>query len=362
MVKILHAADFHLDSAFTGLSARQAVERRARSRQAVAELVDYGNDHGAQLLLLAGDLFDSGDLYGQTAGELAKALGEFRGQVVIAPGNHDYYSAQSAWDTQLWPENVHIFTGEALTYFDFPEYGCRVYGAAFTAPECTQSGILAEIQKEPDRVNIGLLHGDVGVRESRYRPVSVAEIRSSGLAYLALGHVHAYSGLQRTGDTVWAYPGCPEGRGFDETGEKGFLFGTVDTDAVKLDFVSFARQHYEVLTVDITGKELPAAIEDCLPRDTMGDIYRILLTGETEKTVDVTELTRHLEGRFYALELRDKTTLRQDIWARQEEDSLRGHFLREMREKYDASADDESRRKIMLAVRFGLNAMENREM
>jgi len=362
MVTVLHAADFHLDSAFTGLSSRQAVERRAQSRQTVARLVDYGSDHGADLLLLAGDLFDSDDLYGQTAGELAKALGEFRGQVVIAPGNHDCYSAKSAWCVQTWPENVHIFTDDSLTHFDFPEYGCRVYGAAFTAAEHRQGDTLADFTAKADLVNIGLLHGEVGAKNSRYRPISLGEIRSSGLTYLALGHVHACSGLQKAGNTVWAYPGCLEGRGFDETGEKGFLFGTVARGEVRLQFVPFSQQRYEVLTVDVTDRTPLEAIEDRLPRDATKDIYRIVLTGETEQSIHTEELSRQLEGRFFAVELRDKTTLRQDIWARQDEDSLRGLFLREMREKYETAADDENRQKVVLAVRFGLHAMDNREM
>ena len=72
-------------------------------------------------------------------------------------------------------------------------------------------------------------------------------------------------------------------------------------------------------------------------------------------------LQQELADRFYALELRDQTRMKQDLWARCGEDSLRGLFLQELRKKYDA-ADEAERKRIEQAVRFGLAAMDNREM
>ena len=95
MVKVLHAADFHLDSAFGSLSEERSRQRRQECRRLVDRMVDYANDHGAELMLLSGDLFDGERVYAQTAEELAAALGRFRGAVVIAPGNHDPYTARS---------------------------------------------------------------------------------------------------------------------------------------------------------------------------------------------------------------------------------------------------------------------------
>ena len=66
MVKILHAADFHLDSAFAALSEEHARQRRRESRQLVSRMVDYANDHGVELMLLAGDLFDGERVYTET--------------------------------------------------------------------------------------------------------------------------------------------------------------------------------------------------------------------------------------------------------------------------------------------------------
>ena len=63
MLKFIHAADFHLDSAFGALPARQAAARRQESRELAVRLADYVNEHEIGLVLLAGDLFDSGSAF-----------------------------------------------------------------------------------------------------------------------------------------------------------------------------------------------------------------------------------------------------------------------------------------------------------
>ena len=68
-----------------------------------------------------------------------------------------------------------------------------------------------------------------------------------------------------------------------------------------------------------------------------------------------------LAGRFFALQLRDDTTVRREVWDRCGEDTLRGLFLQELRREYDG-ADEETRRRIELAARFGVAAMDNREV
>lgn len=363
MVRILHAADLHLDSAFRALPEALARQRRQESRELVRRLVDTANDRCVQLLLLAGDLFDSDEIYSQTGEELARALERFDGQVVIAPGNHDYYGPRSAYARLRWPENVHIFTSGQLASFDFPQYHCTVYGAAFTAPAMSEDDRLFRPAppEEADRVRIMLLHGDVGMKESAYRPIRTEQIAGSGMDYMALGHVHACSGVQMAGAVPYAYAGCLEGRGFDELGEKGFLLGDVSRGEADLRFVPFARRRYQVLPVDVSGGDAAAAIERCLPPDAEGDIYRIVLRGETEEPVQLEHLSDELAGRFYRLELRDETRLRRDIWDGCGEDSLRGLFLQRLRQRYE-TADEAERQRIEQAVRFGLAAMENRDM
>ena len=192
-------------------------------------------------------------------------------------------------------------------------------------------------------------------------PLTPEEIAATGLDYLALGHVHAPSAMNRAGSTVWAYPGCPQGRGFDETGDRGFLFGDVEPGRVDMQFVPFARRRYEILTVDVSQGDALEAIRRRLPPDTSRDIYRIRLTGETAEPLTLPALEQALSGGFFQLELADGTRLRRDLWDRCGDDTLRGLFLRRLRQEYDA-ADPRRQKEIEQAVRFGLAAIDNKEL
>ena len=357
MVKFLHAADFHLDSAFAGLSPERARLRRQESREMPGRLVDWANDHGAELLLLSGDLFDGAEVYPETVEALVGALGRFRGEVVIAPGNHDPYDSRSPYATALWPENVHIFKSEALERLDFPQYGCSVWGAAFTSE---RSGVLELPFRfaASEDVALMVIHGDVAAAQSPYRPLFLPEMAQSGLDYVALGHIHQYSGVRRAEGVSYAYPGCPEGRGFDELDEKGFLFGTVDKNEVNLEFVPFARRRYRKIRVD-GAEDAPAACREAL-QGCEDDIVRLMLVGEG--CVDAGALEKELSGLAWQLEVRSEMREAEDLWARCGEDSLRGAFLEKLRGQFDAAETEEERAMLIQAVRFGIAAMEGRDI
>jgi hypothetical protein len=136
-----------------------------------------------------------------------------------------------------------------------------------------------------------------------------------------------------------------------------------DDGNVSLTFVPFANRRYEILEVDVTGKDPRAAVEAALPQDTARHLYRILLTGETgEGGVNDAALREALADRFYALELRDNTHVAEDIWARAEEDSLRGLFLRDLRKQWQNAKTEEERETVTQAVRFGLAALDHRDL
>lgn len=179
------------------------------------------------------------------------------------------------------PENVHVFREAAMTAVELPEWNLVIHGAAFTGPEQAESLLAGFAAPEDGKVHFGLLHGEVEPSQPRYNPIRRQEIADSGLAYLALGHIHKRLEPQRLGRTLCAWPGCIEGRGFDELGPKGFYEGMLEDGAVSVTFVPFAWRRYENLTVDVTGQAPRAAVEAALPPDTARDLYRITLTGET---------------------------------------------------------------------------------
>ena len=71
---------------------------------------------------------------------------------------------------------------------------------------------------------------------------------------------------------------------------------------------------------------------------------------------------RQLADRFYALEVRDRTRMAEDVWARAGEDSLRGLFLRELRTRWDGAETEEERETVTRAARFGLAALDHRDL
>ena len=356
MLKIIHAADFHLDSPFAALSEDQAALRRKEQRQLLTDLAEAAR--GADLILLPGDLLDSGVCHAETAEALESFLNELPGRVFVAPGNHDYYAPESPWDRMKLRETVHIFTSPQPEAVELPELGVTVWGAAFTSPR--SAGKLRSFRAPAEGMQLMLLHADVGGNMG-YGPIGEEEIAASGLRYLALGHVHACSGLRRSGDTYWAYPGCLMGRGFDETGEKGFLRLLLSEEDCQAQFIPLPGRRYEILPVDVTGAEsLAAAVEAALPEDAKEHVFRVLLRGQWPEKPRTEALAAALAERCFRLELRDETRLAADIWQDAGEDSLRGCFLRVLKRRYDA-ADEEERARITLAARFGLAALDYRE-
>ena len=64
---------------------------------------------------------------------------------------------------------------------------------------------------------------------------------------------------------------------------------------------------------------------------------------------------------FFELQLRDETRLRRGVWDSAGEDTLRGLFLARLRLQYEKARDDEERKRIEQAARWGLAALNNAE-
>ena len=136
--------------------------------------------------------------------------------------------------------------------------------------------------------------------------------------------------------------------------ELQFLY--VDTGAIYRTIGYYAWTH------NIDPKDADA-VEAALPADTEQHLYRILLTGETAAAgVNIAALRETFAERFYALELRDQTRMAEDVWARAEEDSLRGLFLRELKGRLAQANTEEERAHITRAARFGLAALDGRDL
>lgn len=362
-VRILHTADLHLDSPFEALSGSRAAVRRAGQRELPGRIAALAQSERVDAVLLCGDLFDSDCCYFETGRMLMQALERIQAPVFIAPGNHDFYSPESPYARLALPQNVHVFTSPEVECFDLSGSGFRVYGAAFTGKS---SGPLLRgfrATKDSDVVNLLCMHGEVCSSEngSVYNPITPQMLADSGLDYAALGHIHAFSGLQRSGLCCYSQSGCPEGRGFDETGDRTVSIVDIGERDCSIRTVSTASRRYEVIRADVTGTEPYPAVQMLLPDDTSRDIYRIILTGETECPVNTAALRAALEDDFFELQVLDDTRIRADVWEKTGGDTLRGRFLSGLRRRFDACTDEDERRKIEQAARWGLAALDNME-
>ena len=354
MIKFLHAADFHLDAAFSALTGEQAALRRREQRELLDELAELCRDR--ELVLLSGDLFDGAHVYRDTLDALKRFFAAVPGEIFIAPGNHDALVSGSPYLTEDWGENVHIFTGEAPQCISLPKLGCNVYGAAFHGQSCPPPLEHFSVD-DPAALNVMVLHGDLQPN-SPYNALTTDEIAAGGLDYLALGHVHAMQ-VGHAGATTYAYPGCLMGRGFDECGAKGALRVTIEEKQVRTEFVPVAGRTYEILSV-AAGDDPLAAIRAALPPEHAGDCYRIELTGEADR-IDVAALEDALGGEFFSLSVRDRTVPRKALWAEAGEDTLRGRCLRELKARCDA-AEGGDRETAVQAARLLTALMDGREV
>lgn len=352
MIKLLHAADFHLDSAFSSLPPEKAASRRKEQRLALEQLAALCED--CDIVLLSGDLFDSARIYRDTLDALRRFFAEVRAEIFIAPGNHDWLTQGSPYLTEDWGERVHIFTSAAIERVCLD--GCDIYGAAFTAQEMPPMLDGFRVS-DPEKLNLMVLHGELQAN-SVYNAISAEAVAASGLDYLALGHIHK-SEVQKLGRTVCAWPGCLMGRGFDECGEKGVIKAEIDRNGCRTEFIPLHTRKYEILSVE-AGDDALASVCATLPEQTEDDCYRILLTGESD-AIDLAALEASLAPRFYSLSVRDCTVPKQALWAAAGEDTLRGQFLHNLKEQYDA-ADADLQRKIAAAAKLVTAMMDGREV
>ena len=174
MLKLIHAADLHLDSPFSGLSPEQAQRRRGEQRRTLTRLADLARERNADAVLLSGDLLDGARTYRETVQALSAALAETGCPVFIAPGNHDFYESRSPYAAVTWPENVHIFTSGQVEGVELPEKNCVIHGAAFCAPRLEHSPLVGFSAPKDGNVHLMALHGEVD-SDSGYGPIFTAD-------------------------------------------------------------------------------------------------------------------------------------------------------------------------------------------
>ncbi len=300
-MRIVHAADLHIDSPMRGLSrydGAPAATMRGATRVAMTNLINLCLEERADLLLLAGDVFDgdwkdySTGLFFQ--GELSR-LREIGAQVVTVRGNHDALNVVTRGLKPL--ERVRELDSARPETVVFDSLGVAVHGQSFGGR--VEKGDLAENYPPLTRdvLNIGLLHTSLDGRPGHepYAPTTLAVLKSKGYDYWALGHVHAREVISTEPWVV--FPGNLQGRHARETGEKGATLITAENGrimSVEARVIDAARwAHVSVVLAeednfDDALAKVRAALED--ERERAADrtlAVRVSISGTAEAYADL---------------------------------------------------------------------------
>ncbi len=351
-MKILHCADIHFGSKIESKFPKEKSDERKREvRAAFLRMVEYAKRNNIGAIILAGDIFDSDR-------PLKREKEYFYSVVRNTPeidflylcGNHDTMESYIEYGL----ENLKTFSGEWTTY----DYGDAVI-SGIEINENNALSLYSSLKLERDKVNIVVLHGQVGSTAGRCK-IQLSKLRNKNIDYLALGHIHTFSSGKIDERGQYIYSGCLEGRGFDEIGEKGFV--VIDTnEKISFKFVPNCSRVFEEVTVDISGtQDIFTAYQKVLSfiKCKPSDIVRINLTGEVSYDTEGLdkEIEKQLAHKYYFVSVKNGVAVKYDASSVEGDVSLRGEFIREVMSS-DYSEEDKT-----AIITCGLKALRGGEV
>ena len=277
-MKFIHFADAHLDSPFLGLSflpSKSFNQIQKAPMQSLTNIVDLAIKENVDLVLIAGDTFDSFKPNPSAQIFFAREIERLitaKIQVVMILGNHDHMAKEDL----LVPENPYfklLGEGEKVetaSYTTKSGFEYDVTGFSYLANHITDD-LAAQFPPKSKHYTFGIMHAQerAGLSSQNvYAPFSLSELQNLNYDYFALGHIHLRQVLSET--PLIVYPGNIQGRHINETGPKGCYLGTIDeqTKQTKIHFVqtnliSWNKRQLE-LTKPIAKTELEKMIINCL--------------------------------------------------------------------------------------------------
>lgn len=363
-VKILHCADLHIGAVESSLGVL-ALRRQAETLITFEKIISLAKENDVDLLLIAGDLFNSNNVDTSIINRCFECFEEISNvKIIFAAGNHDPLNAASPFVTRELPKNVYVLdTTDSV--IEFKDINTRVYGKSFKEVYM-QGSTNFSLDTDNSFINLMCIHGELrGDLGSDYNSITSEFIKSSGMDYIALGHIHKRSDIGKVGNTFVSYPGCPEGQGFDELGEKGVYMGEISKGVCQLQFVPTAKRMHLAESVNVSGLSTANDIADGVVYElkqkysaTFADnIYKITLVGSIndDTVISVPEISSRLNDILYFAKVLDKTETATDFNALAQEKSLKGIFVKNMLARINNAPDDQ---KVLLksALSIGLKA------
>ncbi|MGL6154087.1 MAG: metallophosphoesterase family protein [Cetobacterium sp.] len=369
-VKILHCGDMHFDTPFKELNSKLSSVSKEELLEVLSRIINICKDSSVDMLLMAGDIFDNLTVNKKTLSfirEQLERIGDTK--VFISPGNHDPYNTNSFYKMIDWPSNVYVFKGDMESVY-VEDLNTVVWGAGFDKPHISKS-LLKDIRVESKYINIMVLHGEISqsIGGNVYNPITLSDIGECGIDYLALGHRHTYTGILRERNTSYAYSGCPQGRGFDETGDKGVIVGDVYKGTVDLEFIRTSNRNYYVKEVDISkafsNEEIKSMIiSNISEEDRLKNFYKIVLIGSIESHLNINEevIYQKLKDEFYFVKIIDKTEIKIDFDEISKDYSLKGIFAAKLLKEISETEEEETLEVIKMALKLGVQCLSEEEV
>jgi len=372
MLRLLHTADVHLGARHADMGD-QAAAQRERQFAAFRATVDLAIAEHVDLVLIAGDLFDSNTQPRRSVervGAELKRLVEAKIRTVIIPGTHDVYDRASLYRVNdlkaLAGSNpdddlVTVLT-PSRSSIRLAACDAVVHGRVFPMKRAPHSP-LQDVQV--DRTSsgaatwqIGLVHGAIAIPGKTDRDevvITPEEIAASGLDYLALGHWHS-SQQGTAGSTIWAYSGAPEPVAISQDGAGKVLLVTLDDaggrHAVRLDARQVGRTRFLKLDVDAaTVGDQPALVARLAARADPDLVLDVRLVGVRPDELDLStdEVEDQLKSRFLRIRVRDVSKPPLTAGALPSPETIPGAFIRnveariaELEANADAASADEA--------------------
>lgn len=388
MVRLIHTADLHLDSAFSSrFSKEEAEERRRNLLIAWNKLLQHGIERKVQAILISGDLFDSPVVSRST---MEIFLSSIRKNPEISffylRGNHDTKNTFRFRDDL--PKNLFLFSKEGKKYrlkeklvllgqefygteslLELPEEPEELVEEELLSPSSAKDAVQSIWNLKEEDCNILMLHGALregGPEVQNEQGISLKQLSRYPIHYLALGHIHKRE-EGKCGSLYYIYPGCLQGRGFDEEGEKGFYYLEIEeeTKEIKAEFVPLKEGEFRIIPLFLSEEDgtldAEEKIRESLKKEgaEAKDSVRIILKGEkrAEEERNLRYLEKQLEEEYAYIEIKEETKLKLRKEEFIHEKGLKGEFLRIVCES--ESLSEEEKEKLMI---LGIGLLQGEEL
>ena len=360
-MKIFHCADLHLDSKMeSNLSREKAAQRQTELVDTFADMVRRAAETQASVILIAGDLFDTKKTKQKNIkNRVLYIIQQYPDtDFLYLRGNHDdedYFS-----DAENAAPNLKFFNKNEWTSYTYE--GVCITGREL--PPSVPDGIYSELVLDKSKINIVMLHGQISKATNKADAplINLRKLENKFIDYLALGHIHAYSQGKLDARGIYCYAGCLEGRGFDETGDKGYVEIDIEKGILKSVFVPIARRNLVELNIDISGETDFVSILNKIKKACDGipakDLLKVVLTGEVteDADIDIELFSEQLKNEFFFIKIEDKTQRKIEYEKYRNEISLKGEFVRTV----EAEDIDENEKAEIIIT--GLKALAGKEL